>query len=134
MDRVSKQRRSANMRAVKGRDTKPELAVRQLVHRMGYRFRLNRADLPGKPDLVFPGRRAVIFVHGCFWHAHSCKRGLSTPKTHATFWAKKRAQNVKRDTANLVSLRKMTWQALTVWECELRNARRLRSKIRRFLG
>ena len=125
--------RSANMRAVKGRDTGPELIVRRLAHRIGYRFRLHRADLPGKPDLAFPGRRAVIFVHGCFWHGHSCKRGSVRPKANAAFWAAKLGRNVERDTSQLSRLKAAGWRALVLWECELKDAGRLAARIMRFL-
>ena len=90
--------RSRTMRAVKGRDTKPEMAVRRLLHRMGYRYRLHRKELPGRPDIVFGSRRKVIFVHGCFWHGHSCKRGNRLPKTNAEYWQTKIARNVERHT------------------------------------
>jgi DNA mismatch endonuclease (patch repair protein) len=113
--------RSANMRAIKARDTGPELIVRCLVHRLGFRFRLRGADLPGKPDLVFPGRNAVIFVHGCFWHRHHCKRGRSIPRTNATFWADKLARNARRDRSQLRTLRRRGWRVMIVWECELKN-------------
>lgn len=133
-DRLSKERRSANMRAVKGRDTRPEMIVRQMAHRLGYRFRLHRADLPGKPDLTFPGRHAVIFVHGCFWHGHSCKRGKTRPKANAAFWAAKLGRNVERDAAQLDRLKVCGWRSLVLWECELKDAPKLAARIRRFLG
>ena len=132
-DKISKERRSANMRAVKGKDTEPERAVRRLVRRMGYRFRLHCPDLPGKPDIVFPGRRAVIFVHGCFWHGHSCKRGALKPRTNARFWARKLARNVDRDARQISLLRAAGWRTLVVWQCELKNEQRLSTRIRRFL-
>ena len=121
------------MRAVKSRDTGPERTVRRLAHRMGYRFRLHRADLPGKPDLAFPGRRAVVFVHGCFWHHHDCSRGV-TPKTRADFWAAKLAQNAERDAVQLSRLKEHGWRALVIWECELKDDQRLAGRLRRFLG
>lgn len=132
-DKISRDRRSANMRAVKDRDTGPERAVRRLIHRMGYRFRLHRTDLPGKPDIIFPGRRAVIFVHGCFWHGHDCKRGALKPKANARFWARKLARNVERDAEQLSRLRTAKWRTLVIWQCELKNDRRLRSRISHFL-
>jgi DNA mismatch endonuclease (patch repair protein) len=125
--------RSRIMRAVKGRDTGPEKAVRSLAHDMGYRYRLHRVDLPGKPDLAFPGRRAVIFVNGCFWHGHNCPRGARVPKTNRTYWTAKIARNVTRDAANLSRLKADGWRALTVWECEIRDGRKLRSRLGRFL-
>lgn len=132
-DTLSRERRSANMRAVRPKDTKPELIVRRLAHRMGYRFRLHRADLPGKPDLAFPGRRAVIFCHGCFWHQHpGCKRAI-TPQSNVAFWQPKLARNVARDAAQIVALKAVGWRTLVVWECELKNERRLTSRLRHFL-
>ena len=125
--------RSRIMRAVKGRDTGPEKAVRSLVHGMGYRYRLHRADLPGRPDLAFPGRRAVIFVNGCFWHGHNCPRGARVPKTNRAYWTAKIARNVARDAASLSRLKADGWRALTIWECEIKDARKLRSRLGRFL-
>jgi DNA mismatch endonuclease (patch repair protein) len=125
--------RSENMRAIRGKDTLPELAVRSLVHRLGYRFRLHGKDLPGKPDLVFPARRKVIFVHGCFWHSHGCKSGL-VPNSNREFWLPKLARNKARDGKNLTALGGRGWKALVIWQCELADAISLRSKIRRFLG
>jgi len=125
--------RSENMRAIRGKDTQPELAIRSLVHRLGYRFRLHRKDLPGKPDLVFPARRKVIFVHGCFWHSHGCKSGL-IPNSNQEFWLPKLAGNKMRDSKNLAALEDQNWKALVIWQCELTDATSLRSKIRRFLG
>ncbi len=126
--------RSRIMRAVKSRDTGPEKAVRKLTHRMGYRFRLHRADLPGKPDLTFVSRRAVIFVNGCFWHGHSCKRGARVPKANRTYWTAKIARNVARDATNAAQLKAMGWRALDVWECQLKDESKLAAKIRRFLA
>lgn len=128
------ERRSANMRAIRGRDTKPELTVRSMVHRLGYRFRLHRTDLPGTPDIVFPSRHAVIFVHGCFWHAHSCRRGQSRPTSNAQFWATKIEGNATRDAAVLDQLAAVGWNTLVVWECELRDASTLATRIQAFLN
>jgi DNA mismatch endonuclease, patch repair protein len=122
------------MRAVKSRDTTPERLVRQVSHGMGYRFRLHRKDLPGKPDLVFPSRRKVIFIHGCFWHGHKCKRGSQKPKTNAIFWATKIAGNVRRDAEQLRRLNKSGWRCLVIWECETKKKDRLASRLLRFLG
>ncbi|OXE37691.1 MAG: very short patch repair endonuclease [Phenylobacterium zucineum] len=133
-DHISKERRSANMRAVGARNTKPEITVRRLAHQMGYRFRLHRADLPGKPDLTFPKRRAVIFVHGCFWHGHDCKRGTPKPKNNADFWATKLARNVERDRRQLALLELSGWRALVVWECELKPEAALKARLVGFLG
>jgi len=133
-DKLSKERRSANMRAVKGRDTKPEMIVRRLAHRLGYRFRLHRRDLPGKPDIAFPSRQKAIFVHGCFWHQHKGCRRATVPASNRAFWHRKLARNVERDAEQLAAIRKRGWRALVIWECEIRNERRLVAKMERFLG
>jgi DNA mismatch endonuclease (patch repair protein) len=125
--------RSENMRAIRSKDTLPELTVRSLVHALGYRFRLHRPDLPGKPDLAFPGRRKVIFVHGCFWHSHGCKTGL-IPKSNRAFWLPKLRQNKARDRKNLEALSQRGWDALVIWQCELKDLRSLGQRIKRFLG
>ncbi|MCA0246333.1 MAG: very short patch repair endonuclease [Proteobacteria bacterium] len=125
--------RSRIMRAVKGRDTGPERAVRILAHGMGYRYRLHRADLPGKPDLVFPSRRAVIFVNGCFWHGHDCPRGARAPKTNRAYWTAKIARNVARDATSLSQLKAAGWRALTVWECQIKDGRKLCARLSHFL-
>lgn len=125
--------RSRIMRAVKSVDTAPEMVVRRLAHRLGYRFRLHRADLPGRPDLVFPARKAVIFVHGCFWHGHDCKRGARTPKTNSDYWIAKIARNRLRDARHGVALAEMGWRAMVLWECELKNEEELIKKLRAFL-
>ena len=125
--------RSENMRAIRGKDTKPEMEVRRLVHELGYRFRLHRADLPGKPDLAFPARRKVIFVHGCFWHSHSCKSGL-IPNSNRDFWLTKLGKNKARDAKNLDALAEQGWKVLVIWECDLNDARALRLTVKRFLG
>jgi len=124
--------RSRVMRAVKGKNTRPEQAVRSLLHALGYRFRLHRKDLPGSPDIVLPGRKAVIFVHGCFWHGHACKRGSRAPKTNADYWTKKLAGNVARDARTRVELEALGWRVLVVWECEIK-AESLADKLRMFL-
>lgn len=113
-------RRSANMRAVRSWNTRPELAVRTLLHGAGYRFRLRRADLPGKPDIVLPRYRTVVFVHGCFWHRHTCKRATS-PKTRVEFWQAKFAGNVERDRQTTVALDALGWKVVVIWECEIRH-------------
>ena len=115
MTRESSELRSRIMRAVKDRDTAPELAIRRMLHRAGYRFRLHRRDLPGCPDLTFPGRRMVLFVHGCFWHGHTCKRGARMPKTNVKYWASKIARNQHRDTNVGGQLRALEWYVLTIW-------------------
>src|SRR5690606_3067519 len=111
--------RSQIMRAVKSRDTKPELVVRRLLHGMGYRYRLHRPDLPGKPDIVFTSRRKVIFIHGCFWHGHDCPRGARVPATNTAYWIAKIGRNVTRDQKSLAELADAGWAALVLWECEL---------------
>lgn len=121
------------MRAVKGKDTKPELLVRKMVFGAGYRFRLHRRDLPGSPDLVFFGRRKVIFVHGCFWHGHDCKRGARHPKENADYWTTKLARNVARDKDVLARLRALRWTAMIVWECELSDPIEILREIQQFL-
>ena len=126
--------RSRIMRAVKDRDTKPEMIVRRMIHGMGYRYRLHRRDLPGKPDLVFPSRRKVVFVHGCFWHGHDCKRGNRQPATNRDYWIPKLQRNRARDKENLARLRQLGWKSTVVWECETKEDRPLRKKLRRFLG
>jgi len=127
------ERRSAIMRCVKSVDTFPERKVRSLVHAMGFRFRLHRQDLPGKPDLVFPSRHKVVFVHGCFWHGHGCKRGARVPRANREYWECKIAANVARDSDHQVRLRSMDWTNLVVWECELRDLDELRRKLAAFL-
>ncbi len=119
-DVFTKEKRSEVMRAVKGRDTKPEMLLRKKLHALGYRYRLNVKELPGKPDLVFPKFKTVIFVHGCFWHGHDCKRGSRQPKQNADYWLQKIARNKARDQKNKASLEKLGWRVITVWECELK--------------
>jgi DNA mismatch endonuclease (patch repair protein) len=121
------------MALVRAKDTKPELFVRRLVHGMGYRYALHRRDLPGMPDLVFPGRSKVIFVHGCFWHRHEACALARLPKTRAEFWLPKLAANAKRDARNVRALRRLGWGVLTIWECQLGDTSKLTNRIRRFL-
>lgn len=128
------ERRSRIMRAVKSRDTKPELAVRRLLHGLGYRYRLHREDLPGKPDLVFPARRKAIFVHGCFWHGHDCPRGARVPSRNRDYWTAKIARNRLRDRTTIARLADAGWDSLTVWECELKDRETLTAKLVAFLG
>ena len=117
----SKAQRSFNMSRIRGKDRKPEMIVRSLVHQMGFRFRLHRKDLPGKPDLVLPKHQKVIFVHGCFWHMHRCRYGRVVPKTNTEFWQTKRTSNVERDRKNMRKLRRAGWQTLVIWECWTRD-------------
>ena len=124
--------RSRIMRAVKSRDTKPELALRSMAHRMGYRFRLHRKDLPGKPDMVFALRRKVIFVHGCYWHGHGCKKA-HTPKSNLDYWTPKLARNRARDQKTLETLTAAGWGALVIWECETGDEGKVGKRIKAFL-
>jgi len=105
------------MRRVRSVDTGPELTIRKLLHSLGYRFRLHRRDLPGNPDLVFPSRRKVVFVHGCFWHQHRCRRGNRIPSTRREYWTRKLHGNVVRDRSNRRRLRRLGWDVFVVWEC-----------------
>ena len=133
MDTLTPEQRSAQMAKVRSKDTKPEMFVRRLVHRMGYRFRLHRRDLPGNPDLVFGPRKKVIFVHGCFWHGHDCSFGR-IPKSRVDFWETKIRTNRSRDEAHLARLEESGWRSLVIWECQLKKAKELENKIREFLG
>lgn len=125
--------RSRTMRAVRSKDTKPELTLRRLLHRAGYRFRLHRKDLPGSPDLVFPRRKAVIFVHGCFWHGHDCKRGARAPKANAEYWTAKIARNIARDARSREALQAAGWRVSVVWECQLKNPEAVLARASEFL-
>lgn len=104
-----------------------------MLHASGYRYRLHRNDLPGKPDIVFPSRKKAIFVHGCFWHGHSCKRGARVPKTNQEYWVRKISRNVERDKAHLARLTELGWAVLIVWECEIKDLVRLKETLTRFL-
>lgn len=132
MDTVSREKRTEIMRAIRGVDTRPEMTVRRLAHRLGYRYRLHRRDLPGSPDLVFPSRRKVVFVHGCFWHGHDC-RANRLPKTRPDYWASRFAKNKERDARKLRELEAAGWSVLTLWECELRDPVAIGVRLRRFL-
>ena len=122
------------MRAVKSTDTGPEMTVRRMVHALGYRFRLHRKGLPGRPDLAFPGRSKVIFVHGCFWHGHNCARGARLPVQNRAYWAAKIARNRARDQANPPALRELGWKSLVIWECQMKDQNALKNRMLRFLG
>ena len=128
------EQRSRIMRAVRSKDTGPEMAVRRLAHGLGYRYRLHRKDLPGKPDLVFEWRKKVIFVHGCFWHGHTCKRGDRMPKDNHAYWLRKIARNKERDQEHLQALKEKGWQALVIWECEVNDSTLMERRLRKFLN
>jgi DNA mismatch endonuclease (patch repair protein) len=134
MDTLSKTRRSWNMSRIRSKHTQPERIVRSLLHRMGFRFRLHRRDLPGCPDIVLPRYRSVVLVHGCFWHRHKgCKYAYS-PKSRTRFWLRKFQENVARDRLCRSRLGRLRWRPLVVWECELENPARLAARLRRFLS
>ena len=122
MDRLTPTKRSWLMSRIRGRNTKPEMTVRRTLHRAGYRYRLHASDLPGKPDLVFASRRRVIFVHGCFWHGHSCKYGRAQSKTNRRFWTAKLRANRLRDTRSVRRLRGQGWRVLVIWECAVKRS------------
>ena len=135
-DVLTPQQRRFCMSRIRGKDTTPERVVCRVVRALGRRFRRHWADLPGKPDLVFPALRKVIFVHGCFWHMHRCRHGRVEPRTNAAFWRKKREGNAVRDRANRRKLRRLGWRVLTIWECWTRpdRADELAARVGRFLG
>ena len=122
------------MSRIRGKDTSPEWTVRRIVHGLGYRYRLHVGKLPGKPDLVFRHRGKVIFIHGCFWHLHNCRQGRNAPKTHVSFWNAKRKGNKERDQRVRRELRRMGWDVLIIWECQCRNAKKVREMVNEFLG
>ena len=132
MHAVSPERRRV-MQAVKDRDTKPEMTVRRITHAMGYRYRLHGKNLLGKPDLVFPSRKKVILVHGCFWHGHDCSRGARVPKTNRKYWKAKITGNRERDKKIKQELSGTGWGVLTIWECKMKDLTSLQNKIRKFL-
>jgi len=128
-DVFSPEARSAVMRRVKGRNTRPELKVRHALTALGARYRLHRKDLPGSPDIVLPGRKLIFLVHGCFWHGHDCPRGARTPKQNRDYWVSKVARNRVRDARNLEALTALGWRVETLWECDLKDARALVSRL-----
>jgi DNA mismatch endonuclease (patch repair protein) len=134
VDHVDQTKRSAIMAAVHSENTTPEIATRKIVHALGYRYRLHVHTLPGSPDLAFPARRRVIFVHGCFWHRHRKCRYASSPKTRRRFWESKFAANVIRDRRVKLELKRMGWAVLTVWQCELKKPERLARRLDDFLS
>jgi len=133
-DVFDKAQRSAVMRRVKGRDTRPEMVVRRALTRLGARYRLHRKDLPGSPDVAMPGRRLAVFVHGCFWHGHDCPRGAREPKQNRDYWLAKIARNRARDVRNREALQAMGWRVETVWECELKDAAALEGRLSSLLS
>lgn len=133
MDNRSPESRSALMARIGAKNTVPEMVVRRLLHSLGYRFRLHRHDLPGTPDIVFPSRRKVIFVNGCFWHAHGCRIG-QPPKTRPEFWTPKLERNRTRDLENRADLRAIGWKTMTVWQCQTKTPKKLSDKLVSFLG
>ena len=134
MDPPPSRARSANMAKVKGKDTSPEMLVRRMVHAMGYRYRLHVTGLPGTPDLVFPGRQKIIFVHGCFWHRHSLCKRATMPSTRKAYWEAKLAGNVKRDADAIERLETAGWKVLVLWECALRDRATLKQQLAAFLS
>lgn len=124
-DRLTKERRSWNMSRIRGTDTLPEKRVRSQLHRMGYRFRLHRKDLPGNPDIVFVSRHIAVFVHGCFWHRHRRCKNCTTPTNNRNFWIDKLEGNAARDSRNRQTLRRLGWRTIVIWECQTENPQRL---------
>ncbi len=134
MDGLSVEKRSENMRRIRSADTRPEMLVRRLVHGMGYRYRLHAKTLPGKPDLVFTGRRCVIEVRGCFWHLHEGCREGRIPESRKEYWGRKLEKNRERDRANVLALKQLGWRVMVIWECEVESGAKLERRIRRFLS
>jgi DNA mismatch endonuclease, patch repair protein len=133
-DKFTSEERSRIMSRVKGRDTKPEKLVRRLLHAMGYRFRLHRKDLPGKPDIVLPRHKKIVFVHGCFWHGHPSCRRAARPTSNVAFWNTKIDANIERDAVAQRALAMLGWRYLIVWQCETRNLLALTTKLEQFLN
>ena len=125
VDHVKPEKRSQIMAAVKGKDTKPEFLIRRLLHAAGYRYRLHRKDLPGRPDMVLRKYNAIVFIHSCFWHGHGCKRSKNLPKTNTEFWKEKIEKNNRRDTNNIQLLKSMGWRVCVIWECALKRQGRI---------
>jgi len=134
VDVFPKEKRSQIMANIKGKNTKPEIIVRSILHKAGYRFRLHRRDLPGNPDIVLPKFKKAIFVHGCFWHGHkNCKRA-KRPETKKNFWNEKLSKNIERDRKKQKELKKLGWHALVVWQCEIKDKDSVLNKLRNFLN
>jgi DNA mismatch endonuclease (patch repair protein) len=129
MDTFSREQRSAIMRRVRSSDTAPELLVRRLLHRCGFRFRLHDAKLPGKPDIVLPKHRTAVFIHGCFWHRHVRCKEATTPQSNIEYWEAKFARNQLRDRRVRLNLRRLGWKVIVVWECQLRKPERLLARL-----
>jgi len=134
MDNVTKETRSRIMRSVHQKDTGPELVVRRLLHALGYRYRLHLSMLPGRPDIVFPGRKKVVFVHGCFWHSHEGCRRATKPSSNKVFWHNRLEGNKRRDAVNIERLEALGWEALVVWECQVKDIQELKRRVTDFLG
>jgi len=134
MDTLTKAERSERMSRIRSKNTRPELAVRQALFGLGYRYQLHRKDLPGKPDIVFPSRKKALFIHGCFWHAHQGCKVANLPKSRTEYWQAKFQRNVERDKLNKRALRRMGWSTLTVWECQIKREDRLLRRITGYLG
>lgn len=132
-DVFSKSKRSEIMSRIGQKDTKPEIVVRKLLHRMGYRYRLHRKDLPGTPDVVLPKYRKIIFVHGCFWHGHKGCSRAALPETNREFWERKIENNKTRDRLTMKELKKLGWKCFVIWQCQIKNLETLERKLRRFL-
>ncbi len=133
MDSLDRDARSERMSRIRGKDSHPEMVVRRILHRLGFRYRLHARNLPGRPDVVFTRKKKAIFVNGCFWHRHDCHLGR-LPKSRLDFWLPKLEKNRQRDGANRLALDKLGWRSLTVWECELNDAEALSLRLRDFLG
>ncbi|MFL6521266.1 MAG: very short patch repair endonuclease [Chthoniobacterales bacterium] len=133
MDVFSSRRRSEIMRRVRSKDTRPEIIVRKLIYRAGYRYRIHLKTVPGRPDIALRARKKAIFVNGCFWHGHVCPAG-SLPKSNQTYWRAKQSRNAARDQENLRLLKKTGWSALTIWECQMKDLKKLSDRLQRFLN
>jgi DNA mismatch endonuclease (patch repair protein) len=135
MDKLTPDRRSENMRQIRGKNTAPELAIRKLCRAIGFPgYRIHRKDLPGKPDLAWIGRKQAIFVHGCFWHGHDCSEGSRKPKSNRGYWIPKIEHNQQRDAENIAALRATGWNVLVIWECEINEQGRLSKRLQQFLS
>ncbi len=131
-DHLSRAARSRNMSRIRSVDTSPELLVRSLLRKFGYRYHLHVDSLPGSPDIVFPKRKKAVFVHGCYWHRHRCRRGQSLPSTNVGFWEKKFEKNKQRDRSARLKLRRKGWRCLIIWECQLKDLSKVNERLRKF--